>query len=449
MTTQGFPIPQEAVEAGLLQAVNQTMNNWMEIQANLGQEDFSTHRDIYVFMGQYLGQHGALPTTSLLATRFNFQPPIGEFSYWLQEMRRYSMARRVLEVLQEGYATIQEPERALESVLHKLSRLRSRTSNHVQATDAAALERLDMFDARTEYIHYGHNLLGLPTGFQIINDTNIGYAPGDMIGGMARIGVGKSWWMVNEGAIAWMAGYRVLCISPEMPANRLALRVDVVVGDKMNMTMDYNKLMNGDPDVRPMYEQITRVLSESERWWTYDSFEGKRIGVQELDTLCSIHKPDILLIDGISLLRSETRGGAPMWQIMHELCYNVKNDIATRHEIPVLVTHQASNTERGRRVRDDVQSRSDTFVMPSLNDAAYGDAFVQACSEVITFCPEPTSQNINWFALKKTRERGWRNPLPARMAIAIDFSRGKMVDLSRLGYDPEAVGQESRRVLGL
>lgn len=447
--TQNFPIPQEAVEAGLLNSVNQTMNYWMELQAAFNTDDFATHRDIFIFMGQYLGQYSALPTNSLLATRFQWQPPIGEFSYWFNEMKRYASARRVLEVLNEGFQGISNPEQALDNVLLKLARLRSRTSNHVQATDASARDRLEMFDNRTEYIHYGHNLLGLPTGFQIINDTNIGYAPGDMIGGFARIGVGKSWWMINEGVIAWLAGYRVLCISPEMPANRFSLRIDVVLGDKMGHTIDYNKLMNGDPEVRPVYELVTGVMAEHDRWWTYDSFEGRRIGLRELDTLCSIHKPDILLIDGISLVHSEIRSGAPMWQIMHDICYGVKNDIATRHEIPVLVTHQASNTERGRRVREDVPGRSDTFVMPSLNDAAYGDAFVQACSEVITFCPEPSSQNINWFSLKKTRERGWRNPLPARMAIAVDFSRGKMVDLSRLGYDVEAVGLETRRVLGL
>lgn len=444
--TQSFPVPQEAVEAGLLGSLNQNMQYWIALQQSFTTDDFATHRDIFIFIQQYLGQYSVLPTASLLATRFHWQPPIGEFQYWMTEMKRYSQARKVLEVLNEGFQQIQNPDQALDSVLQKLSRIRSRQSNHAQATDAAALDRLEMFDNRTEYIHYGSNMLGLKTGFDVINDTKIGYCDGDLIGNYARIGVGKSWWLINEGAIAWMEGYNVLMISSEMLASRFNLRVDVVLADKMGHTIDYTKLQNGDPEIRPAYEQITRVMAESNRWWTYDSFEGKRIGLRELETLIQIHKPDLVGVDVLHQMNAGGRG--QMYERIHELSYGCK-DIANRCEVPILVTHHASNTERGRRVNENSQGRSDTFVMPSLNDAAYGDAFVQACSEVITMCPEPTSPNVNWYSLKKTRDRGWRQPLAPRMGIAVDFGYGKMVDLGRLGYDPEAVGTEARRVLGL
>lgn len=446
MTTAAFPVPQEAVEAGLLGSVNQSMQNWINIQQAFATEDFATHRDIFIFIQQYLGQYAVLPTSSLLATRFQWSPPIGEFQYWMVEMQRYAQARRVLEVLNEGFQQIQNPDQALDVVLQKLSRIRSRNNNHAQATDAAALDRLEMFDNRTEYIHFGGNMLGIKTGFDVINDTKMGYCPGDLIGNYARIGVGKSWWLVNEGAVAWMEGYSVLMVSPEMPASRLNLRIDAVLADKMGHTLDYNKLLTGDPSVRSDYQQVTNILAESNRWWTYDSFEGRRIGLRELETLIAIHKPDIVGVDVIHTLQSDVRGA--MWEKMHALSYGMK-DIATRADVPILVTSHASNVERGRRVNEAAPGRSDTFFMPSLNDAAYGDSFVQACSEVITMCPEPSSQNVNWYSLRKTRERGWRTPLPPRMGIAVDFGFGKMVDLGRIGYDPEAVGNEARRVLGI
>lgn len=444
--TQAFPVPQDAVEAGLLSSLNQSMQHWIDIQQTFTTDDFTSHRDIFIFIQQYLGQYSVLPTSSLLATRFQWSPPIGEFAYWMIEMKRYSQARKVLEVLNEGFQQIQNPEAALDTVLQKLSRIRSRNNNHAQATDASALDRLEMFDNRTEYIFHGGHMLGIKTGFDVINDTRMGYCAGDLIGCYARIGVGKSWWLVNEGAIAWMEGYSVLMITPEMPASRLNMRIDTVLADKMGHTLDYNKLLTGDPTVRPAYEQVTNILAESDRWWTYDSFEGRRIGLRELETLIAIHKPDIVGVDVLHTMNSQVRG--QMYERIHDLTYGCK-DLATRFDLPILVTHHASNTERGRRVSEGTPGRSDTFVMPTLNDAAYGDAFVQACSEVITMCPEPTSQNVNWYALKKTRERGWRTPLAPRMGIAIDFGFGRMIDLGRLGYDPEAVGNAAREVLGI
>jgi hypothetical protein len=84
--------------------------------------------------------------------------------------------------------------------------------------------------------------------------------------------------------------------------------------------------------------------------------------------------------------------------------------------------------------------------MPSLNDVAYGDSFVQACSDVITMCGEATSQYINWYSIRKQRERGIEPP--ARMALAIDFGAGRIYDLSPLGFDPDKVGAETKRLLG-
>lgn len=444
MTNANFPVPQESVEAGLLAAVNQNMERWLEI-TTFGQEDFVAHRDVFVFIGQYLSQYGSIPSPSQIQTRFNWSPPIGDFPYWLAEMKRYSLARQIQAVMVEAYGKITEPQEALSFMLDKLSLVRSTQTNHIQATDSSALERLKMFDVRTEYIFKGDQLLGLPTGMKILDDTKVGWTPGSMVGAYGRPGVGKTWWLLWQGIHSWLKGKTILAITPEMPANMLNIRVDVLLGYQLGHTLDYNMILEGNPLIRAEYELVAKVMAQSQRWWSYDSLNDEAISVTDIAALIRQHNPDIVLVDNVSLLRSSSRGAT--WEQMKEICYGLKN-LGTIYEVPMIITHQAVNSARGRRTERTSLVRGDDDLMPSLNDAAYGDAFVQACSDVITMCGEPLNQYINWYSIRKHRERGWSQALPTRMALVCDFAHGIMVDLSEKGYSPEAVGDEVRRILG-
>lgn len=444
MANESFPVPQEAVEAGLLNAVGESTARWLEI-AHISTDDFTAHREVYLFMRQYLQQYGKLPSHNQISTRFEWHPPIGDFQYWLVEMRRYVLARHVLEVMQAGHAVISQPEQALGLMLERLSLIRSEQSNHIQATDANAGERYQKYLARQEHIYRSNNILGLPTGMRIFDDTRVGWIPGSLVGTYARPSVGKTWWLMWEGMHTWFNGGSVLAITPEMPANMLSLRIDVLAGAALEIPIEYNKLLIGHPEVQDDYLRITQIMEQSQRWWTYDSLEDQAIGLGQLIGLIRQHDPDIVLIDGVSLLRSDSRGST--WEQMRDMMYGLKN-IATIHEKPILVTHQAVNSARGRRTEIEAVGRGDDFIMPSLNDAAYGDSFVAACSDVITMVADPESDYVRWYSIRKARERSFP-VLPARMAFAWQPGFGRIIDLSHLGHNREAVGQETRRLLGV
>lgn len=443
--TQTFSVPQGTVEEGLLNSINQNMERWLEV-SKFSSDDFSVQRDIFNFFKTYLEQYGNLPSNSQIGTRFDWNPPIGDFEYWLNEMQRYSLARKVLQVVQDGYKIIEEPEKALELLVDKLSMIRSSMTNHIQATDSSAMERLAMFDARTENLFNNHQVLGLKTNMKIYDDSLLGWMPGSLVGIYARPGVGKTWWLLWQGVNAWMEGMKVLVISPEMPANMLNLRIDTLFGQAFNFPIYYNMLLHGDPIIRENYARITEALSQSQRWWVYDSFEGNAVSLGNTASLIRIHKPDLVLIDGVSLIRADSRGQT--WEQMKEICYGMKL-LATVHEVPIIITHQAVNSARGRRTERSSIVRGDDDLMPSLNDVAFGDSFVQACSDVITMCGEPESQFINWYSIRKSRERGWQTNLPTRMGLAVDFNNGRIVDLSELGYNRELVGNEVRRLFNI
>lgn len=443
--TNAFPVPSESVESGLLYSCR-SIEQWLEL-IRFSDDDFTTHRTIFQFFKSHYGQYGSLPSSSLVATRFNWSPPVGEFGYWLQEMKRYSLARQVLEAVQEGYQKISEPSSALNLLLEKLSLIRSEQTTHIQATDSSALKRLELFDARTENIFNAREILGIKTGLKIIDESLIGWIPGSLVVAYARPSVGKTWWLMWQGLHAWISGKTVLAITPEMPANMLNLRFDVLAGNELGYPIDYNKLIVGDPSIRTNYEFITRVIGQSQRWWTYDSIEDHAATVGDILALTRQHNPDVVLIDGISLLKPENRS-RPVWEQVRDTMSGLKN-LATINNVPIICTSQAVNSNRGRRSEIQTVGRGDDFIMPSLSDAAFGDSIVQFASDVITMCADPNSANITWYSLRKSRERGFRQELPSRMGLATDFGHGKIIDLSEHGYSPEQVGAEARRLLGM
>lgn len=445
MTNGAFNVPQATIETGLIAAALVSNDSWIELRHQIDGEDFTTSKPIYQFIEQYQIQYGNLPTTQLIASRFDWHPPLGDFQYWLTEMKRYALARKITETMQEAFRSVGNPDEALNLLLEKLSIIRSQSTNHIQAYDSSAQERYQKYLARNQYMWNTDNMLGLPTGMRIIDETRIGWIPGNMTGCFSRPGVGKTWWLMWQGVLAWMAGKKVLVFSGEMPANFLSLRIDVLVAQMLGYPIDYNKLIGGDPSIKENYKFITEVLEQSQRWWTYDSVNERPVGLADISSLSRQHQPDVILVDGISLLRASS---SQVWEQIKELSYGLKN-IATIHEVPIIVTHQAVNSAKGRRTEIEIPGRGDDFIMPSLNDIAYGDAFAQACSDVISMCGDKQYKHINWYSFRKTRERAWQQAMPQRMAFAWDPGNGRIIDLSERGYNQEAIGTEARRVLGL
>lgn len=448
MTNAKFDMNQESVEAGLLAAIDQKLEHYLAIEAaGIKTDDFIIHKQIFLFFQQYLQEYGGLPSNSQISARFQWQPPVGDFAYWLVEMRRYALAQKVLQAVQDVYHLAAEPEKALSLALERFSLLRASSNGHVQASDFSAQERYEKYLARQQFLFGTTDVLGLRTGLRVIDDTRQGWMPGELIGIYARSNVGKTWWALWQGALAWMQGKSVLAISPEMPAKQFNLRIDVVLGHMLGWPLEYNKIMAGDPSQQDHYQRVTQAMAQEKRWWTYDSMDERAVGLGDLSALIRLHKPDLVLVDGIMLLRYEGRKQST-WEIMDDLSYGMLH-LTTIHEVPAIITHQAVNTSRGLRREVAMVGRGDDFMMPTLNNAAGGEGFVRACSTIFTMAGDPSARYVQWYSLRKLRERAMPENIPARMGMAWDPGTGQIIDLGYLGNVQEAVGNEARRLLGL
>jgi hypothetical protein len=410
---------------------------------------FGVHFPVYALAKSYLTQYGTPAPLSVLKGQYeNWEATEGEFAYWFGEWltarkvyatRKYM--RDALESFEKGNA---DPDGAINALINNLSNLGVLSVSELPTTDGTIEERYERFRRRAEfYTRSNFKMWGIPTGIDVIDGSRQGWMPGELVGFYARPTVGKTWLLLREGVIAWLAGKRVLLISPEMPASQIAYRVDALIAGQMGIPFSHQAAIAGDPANDANYAALANAMKGNERWWTVSDIGGRDVSVSDIANLYARYKPDLILVDGVSLLRDDQRSNAE-WEKMKHVCYDLKR-FATTAEVAIIASHQASNSRRGARGnREASQGRGDDWVLPTLNDAAFGDAFVQAMSTVFTMAPDQDLENIRWYSIRKTRERNieWK----PRMAFGWDVDRGVIVDLGRHGDDVGAISGELRNL---
>lgn len=430
------------MESALLGAVGGSQEHFLQIaEAGIEADDFTTWAEVYRFMTVYLEQYGSLPSTQQLTQRFNnFQPVPGDFRYWLTELARYTQAAKAMDAIRKAWDAMSDPQRAISQLMDSLAGLQAGDS-FARAIDADTVDRLNLFRNRQEYMTNGA-IMGIRTALGVIDKTHMGWMPGELIGIYARPMVGKTWMIVWQAAQAWALGKRVLVYTPEVVKSQLALRLDVMLSRMMGFPISHRMLMEGRAEIQANYEAVLAKIENAGRLWVYDNFAGRSAGLADINALVRRHRPDILLIDGISLLRSDSR--RQTWEQIRDLSYGLKN-IATVHEIPIIVSTQASNSGRGRRT----ESPTGHFLMPSMDDVAFGDSFAQACDTLITMCGDQATTYLRWYSLRKVRERSWSQDIPMRMGLIWDVDTGLIQDVSELGYNQVAVIKSVEAAIGI
>lgn len=377
-----------------------------------------------------------MPPAELIKQKWGeeWQPPVGEFEYWLAEFIKHTAAFKAESIIRESIPGIEKfPDTAIPELITKLAAVQYSGNTHIVATDAGSNERFSKYLGRKQIWEDsgGSFLWGIPTGLDILDKTHQGWMDGELIGFYARPTVGKTWMLIREAVIAWANGYRVLLISPEVSAKHVALRIDVFMARAMGIVLSHKKIFEGHPDQAELYQKATQAIGQAERWWTVDSLQGRPLGLRDIRALAQQFEPDMILIDGIMLLEDDKRAREG-WQKMDNLAYGLKN-MATAMDLVIMVSHQAVNLSKGRR-NTGALGRGDDFIMPTLNDASGGEGFARACTTVFTMCPDIKCPNLRWYSLRKTRERQIADWKP-RYAIGWDVDRGSVEDLSRYGED--------------
>lgn len=185
--------------------------------------------------------------------------------------------------------------------------------------------------------------VGVPMGFYTIDRWTGGIQPGEFAVVAAFSGTGKTTFMKTVAFNVWSMGLTPMFVTLEEDARRIARTWDV-----MATSLDYQRMKDLDlaPDELEHWEDYRKKLMESSndipvidklRPCTPDHVLAETIR----------HKPDLVLIDYISLMRSNRPQGRNMslWQSVSEITQDLKQN-AMQTGIPILAAAQTNRLGR-------------------------------------------------------------------------------------------------------
>ena len=328
------------VESQILNKVLSSKDPTILIDNCLENDYFPSYKDEFDFIIHHFKNYGQIPDKTTFLSNFpNFE--LYEVSendnYLIDTIREEHTYSIMAQVINEAANLTQTNSFAgVDYLKSKLAQLQ--LSFGITSTDI-----IQNVDERLNT--YKQKLLGnlnfyIPSGFKELDTVTNGWQRGEeFVVVMARLGIGKSWFLITTATRVWEQGYNVGFISPEMTATSVGYRFDTVRAHFSNQALSWGKKVEG-------YDEYAQDLKQNNNKFcvaTPKDFANK-ITVSKLKTFCETNKLDLLAIDGISYLQDEraNRGDNRTAELTHisEDLMQLSNDL----KIPVLTVVQANRT---------------------------------------------------------------------------------------------------------
>lgn len=337
-------------------------------------KDFAQHEEAYKFIQGYIDEFSEYPTSEILLEKFTTLAPEAQdinFNYALSEFKKQVMFRHIVNAFSDSKPILQDnPKKALGLIMDGLHDIEILHDSDVFQYDNGELDRYEEWKDKNSKRELGDGMIGIPTPFKIINNTGMGWQPGDLITAYARPTVGKTWLCCLMAAIATENGFRTLFISPEMTKASINLRMDVILGHMNGYSLSHAAIRNGTDIDEEEYKKFLRN-SDSKNLLICDHISGEdSISLPSINNLVRKYKPDFLVIDGVYLVSTRDTTKAA-WEQSHSLFYGLKN-LALSNNITVMASTQAT------------RDAADMYTPPAPNQVAFGDALIRASDVAVS-----------------------------------------------------------------
>ena len=357
-------------------------------------KDFVKHDDAYKFVVNHFDTYGEFPSPEVLCENFPTLDKTAQsvnFDYAIEQFKDQVLQRKVVTAIQSQKDLVREnPKKALSNMMVNLTDIEVVFDEDVQPYDTGNLDRLEEWRKRTEKRKMGDGLMGIPTSFDTINSTGVGWMPGELVAMFARPTIGKTWMCVHAAATAIKKGFKTLMISTEMPNTAINMRMDVVLGKMMGYELSHTALRRGDDMDEEEYIKFLKE-SDNKSLLVCDHIAGQvGISTEAIASLVRKHNPEFVVIDGVYLISTGDSRKA-VWEQSHALFYGLKN-LATATNTPIMVSTQAT------------REASNMFTPPRADQVAFGDALIRAADVAISMCALENEDDKRVVQFQKYRD---------------------------------------------
>ena len=300
-------------------------------------------RELFCFLRDHVFRYGQIPAEAEILTGLSFrlgsdEAQVGSVEFWADQIIQRKLlfeAHRLSRELMQSIATVNFAA-AKETVRNLYLNFQRRDTEAVQVSDLAVvgpevLERHDQLQ-RQSYL-----TPGIPYGIEYLDCVSGGMQLGDVTTIVARPGVGKSqlalWIALHANVVA---GRKVMLVTLEMPVPQCAARLLGIASGVKTSSIRLGR-MSFHAKAR-VQERLDRLIANG----AAESFlfveGGMSRQIEDIIAMCRERRPDLMVIDGAYLLRTEVRRAAK-WEIVTEVAEQIRS-CALKMNIPILSTYQ-------------------------------------------------------------------------------------------------------------
>lgn len=367
------------VETDFIASIRTTQELQDAMAIGIHERHFSARLPEWRFLQNYYQTTRELaPRELLVQAHPDFQPSvaIGHWKHHWPQLRAEYVRSQITKVVTQEGKKLQEADadplaiaRAMAAGLMDVSGIQESNRYYL---DAEAEERVRAYLEKD----WNEEVKSIPTGLEPLDILGRGYRPGQLIGVIARPGVGKTQIITNTSAAAWMAGFRVAFFTIEMTKEEIVQRADPILATMLGLRVPTNsELQTGGASEQRLqqYQRYANRISSRRDWLLVDGSESG-IDVQEVTSIVRQHAADLVVIDGAKLLRM---AGKTEWDRYKEIIRACKQ-LAMTERVPVLIVeHAYGNNKRDGRA-------STEYDPPTLDDVWMGKELGQDADIVVS-----------------------------------------------------------------
>ncbi len=385
----------EAIEYQVVEAVLHRKNlDWWR-ENGVTADSFYVCREAWEYIEESFKKYGGAPDPVLFLETFSSfgvldEGLVGTDKELLARLREYNLFQNLLK---EMRAVEELAETDVESAILRLKRSGDIVASGVETSYGAhdlikgASERKERYEERRNR----DGLLGISTGIGVLDGLLGGWLPEDLVVIAGRTAEGKTWLLLYFLVQAWRQGKRVLMYSGEMSGELIGYRFDA-----LNEHFKNKALFLGE--VGEEYLEYLDKLEKNDTPFicvTQSDLGGQRMTVSHLQALIDKHKPDIVGIDQLSLMKDNRSGPKEPLRIA---LTNLAEDLFLMSEtnrLPILTLAQIN--------RQALKGQADETEPPEVHHIAEADGIAQNASRIITM--KKTGELMK-LAVRKNRHGG-------------------------------------------
>lgn len=288
-------------------------------------------KDALEFIRIHAREHGGLPHREFLQTKLGIILPevVEPLSVYIQEVRNRHLWNGQVSFSAKftKFVNSRKPHEAQQAIDEYQRELRHSSISptvfdNVWSRGKRVLELYD--DAKA-------GRMGIRTPWPTINEMTLGWGPGDLVVYCSRLGTGKTWALLMMARQAFVDGYNVLFISPEMAQDRLAMRFYA-----LHLGYSYTDVRHGrlGEFAEDVFRQRVMEMQGQEGVEVMGS--GIRYTAERIEDAIAIARPDIVFLDGLYLVRGTGRNRS-------EAVGGIADDLklfAGEYSIPIVASTQ-------------------------------------------------------------------------------------------------------------